>query len=263
MTVVDPEETRRTSFDRNAKKYDDARPSYPDAAIDEVIGRSGIRKGGCIVEVGAGTGKATVPLARRGFRLLALEPGARMAAVLRRNVSAYPHVSVLETTFEDWPGPDRPVDLVVAAQAFHWVRSDVRYTKAAAMLRPGGLFGWVSNEKGEFDAELRLGLDEAYARWFPTARPRETYRPGVTFSETVGELEASGLFEPAEVRTFPWTATYTSQGYVDLLDTYSDHTIQPPSVRLRLYRAIKSLLDRRGGVVEIPYVTVVLSAVRR
>ena len=263
VDVAELDDTRRTSFDRQAERYDAVRPSYPDVAIDDLIRRSGIRRGGRIIEVGAGTGKATLHFARRDFTVVAVEPGRRMAAVLRRKVAAYGKVSIVESTFEDWDVAEGSFDVVVAAQAFHWVKPDVRYEKAAAVLRSGGAFGWITNEKQDFDPALRCELDGAYAKWFPTAEFREPYRAEVTLQKPIRELEASGYFEPADVHTFPWTTTYTSRAYIDLLDTYSDHAVQPASVRDGLYAAIISLIDRRGGVIEIPYVTAVLCALRR
>src|SRR5207244_6453723 len=119
MTGID--EAGRTSFDRNAELYDAARPPYPDALVDEAVVRSGIPAGGRILEIGAGTGKATVPFARRGYAILALEPGANLAAVLRRNAAAFPAVRIEATIFEAWRVEDRSFDLVISAQAFHWV----------------------------------------------------------------------------------------------------------------------------------------------
>ena len=124
--MADLDETRRTSFDRNAEQYDAVRPSYPDAAIDDLLKRSSIEPGGRVLEVGAGTGKATVLLARRGYSVVAIEPAPRMAALLRRHVAPYKNVSIAETTFEAWDGAEESFDLVVSAQAFHWVRPDVR-----------------------------------------------------------------------------------------------------------------------------------------
>jgi len=261
--LAELEETRRTSFDREAEAYEASRPSYPDAAIDDLIIRSGIPPGGRILEVGAGTGKATLQLARRDFVVLAVEPGARMAALLRRKVAAYPKVSIVENTFENCEVPDGSFDLVFAAQAFHWVKPEVRYEKSAAVLRSGGAFGWITNEKRELEPALRSEVGEAYAKWFPTAELREPYESGVTLQKPVQELAASGKFEPADIQVFPWMTAYTSRSYVQLLDTYSDHAVQPPNVRERLYAAIVSAIDRRGGTIEIPYVTVVLCARRR
>jgi ubiquinone/menaquinone biosynthesis C-methylase UbiE len=262
VDVVELDDARRTSFDRQAERYDAVRPSYPDVAIDDLLTRSGIPPHGRIIEVGAGTGKATVQFARRDFSVLAIEPGPRMAAVLRRKVAAYEKVSIIESTFEEWELAGAPFDLVVAAQAFHWVKSDVRYKKAAATLRSGGAFGWITNEKADLDPALRRELDSAYENWFPSVEFREPFRAGVALQKPIVELEATRCFEPAVVHTFPWTARYSSRAYVDLLDTYSDHAVQSTSVRDGLYAAIISLIDRRGGEIQIPYVTAVLCALR-
>src|SRR5215469_3971019 len=69
---------RRASFNADAALYDDARPDYPEAAFDDLIELSGIRAGGSILEVGSGTGKATLPLARCGFGVLGIELGDQM-----------------------------------------------------------------------------------------------------------------------------------------------------------------------------------------
>src|SRR5690349_14063941 len=161
------DEALRTSFDRNADLYDAARPAYPEALVDAVVARSGIRAGGRILEIGAGTGKATVPFARRGYAILALEPGANMAAVLRRNVAAFPAVSVEETTFEAWPGEGPSFDLAISAQAFHWVDPAIRMAKVAGALRPKGALALIRNETTGLEAGLRAEMEAAYARWFP------------------------------------------------------------------------------------------------
>src|SRR5229473_3098932 len=243
MTGID--EASRTSFDRSAELYDAARPSYPEALVDEAVARSGIPDGGRILEIGAGTGKATLPFARRGYAIVALEPGGNMAAVLRRKVAAFPEVAVEEVTFEAWSGADRSFDMVVSAQAFHWVDPAIRYVKAAAALRPGG------------------ALEAAYARWFPAvtwtaARDSIESKPG----QLTGEISRSGLFGPVQAASFPWTAAYTTRQYLDLLETHSDHALLEPGLRTPLYGAVANAIERRGGRIEVPYVAVLLLTVR-
>jgi len=57
-----------------AELYDRARPSYPTPVIAAMINALRVRRGDRILEVGAGTGKATAPAAARGLRVVALEP---------------------------------------------------------------------------------------------------------------------------------------------------------------------------------------------
>jgi protein-L-isoaspartate O-methyltransferase len=53
----------------------------------------------------------------RGCRVVAVELGAALAAVARRNLARFPAVEVVTAPFEDWPLPKEPFDLVLAATA--------------------------------------------------------------------------------------------------------------------------------------------------
>src|SRR5437870_5484537 len=128
----------RATFDDVALLYDQVRPGYQEALFEDVVVLSGIPPGGRILEIGCGTGQATLPFARRGYRILAVELGANLAAVARAKLAAYPAVQVHIGTFEEWPVEERAFDLAIAATAFHWIDPAVRCRKTAAALRPGG-----------------------------------------------------------------------------------------------------------------------------
>src|SRR6266536_1447805 len=118
---MDNQKLLRATFDQVALLYDQARPGYPEQLFDDVVALSGIPPHGRILEIGCGTGQATLPFARRGYRILAVEMGANLAAVARRNLAAYPRVEVHTGTFEEWPLEAGAFDLVIAATAFHWI----------------------------------------------------------------------------------------------------------------------------------------------
>src|SRR5262245_7769566 len=112
----------RESFDSAASLYHDARPGYREALFDDLVSLAGLAPSARILEVGAGTGIATLPLARRGFRITALEPGPHLATEARRNLEPYPQVEVVESTLEEWAGDGGPpFDLAFAATSWHWV----------------------------------------------------------------------------------------------------------------------------------------------
>jgi SAM-dependent methyltransferase len=258
MTGID--EARRTSFDEEAGLYDSARPSYAEPLVDEVIAWSGIPPGGKILEVGAGTGKATVLFARRGYPMVALEPGANLAKVLRKNVAAFPGVAIEVTTFEAWKGADRGFDLVISAQAFHWVDPTVRYRKAAAALRPFGSLALIRNEQFDLEPSLRAELDTAYERYFAEVANEGTRDVDRNRREQAAEIERSGCFGPVHSALFPWTARYTARQYLDLLDTHSDHAVLEPRFREPLYAAIARAIERHGGTLDRPYASMLLLA---
>jgi protein-L-isoaspartate O-methyltransferase len=93
---------RRLTFGEVAELYDRSRPSYRAALVDDVLDVAQVGPSHGVLEVGAGTGKATILFARRGLSVLALEPSAEMAAVARRNCAQYPGVRIEESDFEHW-----------------------------------------------------------------------------------------------------------------------------------------------------------------
>lgn len=84
----------RTLFDEEALVYDEARPGYPKALFNDIVSFSHLPANGRILEIGCGTGEATVPMARRGYNILAIELGANMADVARRNLADYPQAHI-------------------------------------------------------------------------------------------------------------------------------------------------------------------------
>jgi SAM-dependent methyltransferase len=181
--------------------------------------------------------------------------------VLRENVAGY-DVTVENVTFEAWPIA-RPFDLVMAAQAMHWVDPGVRYTKAAEVLAPGGVLAVVRNEKLPFEPGLRAELDAAYARWHPGSSNRPSDDPVEQAQrEVVEEIDASQRFGAVETRVYSWTASYPTARYLDLLDTYSDHAVLAADPRARLFEAIARAIDLRGGVLEVNYVPIAFVARR-
>jgi 16S rRNA A1518/A1519 N6-dimethyltransferase RsmA/KsgA/DIM1 with predicted DNA glycosylase/AP lyase activity len=98
---------RRATFDEIADLYDEVRPGYPKALVRDVIALSAIPPGGRILEIGCGPGKATLPFARRGYAMVCLELGERLAALASRHCRPYPRVKVIHTAFEEWPVEER------------------------------------------------------------------------------------------------------------------------------------------------------------
>src|SRR5271170_4393101 len=114
------DDRRRLSFGGVAELYDRSRPSYPPALVDAVLEFAGAGEGDRALEVGAGTGKATVLFAERGLHVVAIEPSADMAEIARRNTAAYENVTIEETEFERWRPDGREFRVLFSGQAWHW-----------------------------------------------------------------------------------------------------------------------------------------------
>jgi SAM-dependent methyltransferase len=125
-------------FDDAPWLYDRHRPGYPDTAVAALVELARLVKSSRVLEVGAGTGQLTTKLLDRGLTVTAIEPGARMAVLLRGKLSANPSASVVESRFEEATRLTGTFDAVVSSTAFHWVDPDRRYDLAARVLRDRG-----------------------------------------------------------------------------------------------------------------------------
>ena len=239
---------RRATFDTAADRYDRARPDYPDELFDALVSLARLRPGDRLLEIGCATGKATRPLAQRGFRITSIELGASLAALARRNLAGYRDVEVIEGAFEDWdPAATEPFDLVFAATAWHWVDPEVRYQRAWETLRPGGhLAVWSATDVfpaggDPFFREIQdvyEEIGEGLPPGFPWSAPGE-------LPDERDEIDRTGLFAHVEVRHVDWETTYDADGYLELLDTSSGHITMQPWQRKRLYGEIRRRLAAR------------------
>jgi SAM-dependent methyltransferase len=235
------------TFDRAATLYQWARPDYPDELFDDLFVVSGIQQGDHLLEVGCATGKATLPLARRGLSITCIEPGRHLAAVARKNLKAY-DVRVVETSFETWrPRATETYALVYAATAWKWIDPSVRYRRAWEALRPGGhLALWNAQHVFPTAGDpFFVEIQEVYDA-IGEDLPPDAVRPGPgELPEETAEIEESGLFDIVHVRHFDWEVSYDASSYIDLLNTFSNHIAMSDSNRNRLYAEIRKRLAKR------------------
>src|SRR5919112_153777 len=219
--MADEAKRLRRTFDEAASLYDEVRPGYPEDLFDDIVSLSGIRPAGRILEIGCGTGQATVPFARRGYRILCIELGENMAALARRNLRRYSQAEVRTGAFEESSLRERAFDLAISATAFHWLDAAVAYSKVARALRDGGSLAlfWnvhVHSEASEdfFEAAQRIYEREAREIWDHKYEgpPRADEVPDRT-----GEIESSGLFEAVTRRNYRWDEMYDAKGYLTTL----------------------------------------------
>ena len=76
--------------------------------------------------------------------LTCVELGDRLAAVARRKLAGFPDVEVVTADFETWQPERGGFDAVVAFSSFHWIAPELRYRKAADLLRAHGALALVS-----------------------------------------------------------------------------------------------------------------------
>lgn len=247
--MSDDRDQLRTTFNSAATLYHQARPEYPAELFSELVRLAGLRAGDRLLEVGCATGKATIPLARRGFQITCVEIGADLAAEARRNLDGFPQVTIVNEPFETWEPPQAGFDLVYAATAWHWIDPAVRYQKAWDLLRDGGhLAFWSATHAfpaggDRFFHELQDVYDEINEGLPAGAQILEA----AELPDERAEIEATGLFADVGIWRFGWEIEYTAEEYIRLLDTFSGHISMAQWQRDRLYGEIRRRLAERPG----------------
>ena len=253
--------SRRALFDPSAEDYDAARPGYPERLIDQLAERSAIPDGGRILEIGCGTGQLTAPLAARDYAITAVELGENLARLAKRNLAPFPNATVVCADFETWGAEPAAYDLVVSAQAFHWIDPTIGYPKVHAALRTSGSLALVWNLFPGCNDPLYQALDEVYRSVAPQL-VRDS--AGSSFEQrvarTLQEIRDSRRFDEPDIVRVPWTSSYTTARYLRLLRTHSDHLVLDPPTFERLLDEVASTIDRFGGTLERPQVATLVHA---
>ena len=245
----------RFTFDKAADLYGTARPTYPDAVFDDIADAADLGHDDAVLELGCGTGQATRGFLRQGLHVLALDPGAELLRVARQSLASFQSVQFVQSTFEDWPPQSTRFKLVASAQAFHWIAPEVRFAKAASVLRPGGVLAVFGNVPVGLAPSLLADFRRIYAAHGFSADgppPESWYLPAGPVAQLFAE---SGLFEAVTHKSYAWTRPFTSQSYADFLRTRSDHHMMEPDTREKVIADIAAAIVAHGDRFEMNYET--------
>ncbi|MFT3831115.1 MAG: methyltransferase domain-containing protein [Opitutaceae bacterium] len=150
----------RLLFSHKVADYEASRPDYPEAFFQMLQVRLPIDAE--VADLGAGTGLLTRDLLRHQFRCVAIEPDAAMLAVADQQLSGTPGYRGVVGRAEAIPLPAQSVDLVTAAQAFHWFDPMRTRAECLRVLRPGGFVALVWNDRVA-DDPLQRALETVLA----------------------------------------------------------------------------------------------------
>jgi len=239
---------RARTFDDIAGLYDRGRREPPDWLYGTLFAEAHLDIASArVLEIGCGTAKSTLPMARRGARVLALEMGANLARLAQQHLAGFPNVEVRCTRFEDWqPSPE--FDLVVAITAWHWLDPAVRYRHAAASLRPGGTLAFTATEHAfppgydSFFEEMQqcyAAIGMGLTPWPPP--------PPEAIPDLRAEMERSGCFEDVRVIRRLWAEEFTAEQHVALMRTASDHRLLEEDKQEWLFDQMRRRIEARPG----------------
>jgi SAM-dependent methyltransferase len=247
---------RALSFGRAAALYDAVRPSYPDEAIRWALAPLGPGRHR-VADVGAGTGILTRVIASLGHDPVAVEPDQLMRDRLRTTTSG---VGFVDGSAESMPFADGAVDAALAGQAYHWFDREPAHRELARVVRPGGVFAAVWNER-----DITVPWLAEYSRLIDGDRGLDGSGrdSGRHMSASYGDS-----FQPTERAEFRHTVTCTPDSLVRLLGSRSYFLTASRARQVELAAAVRRLAAAHPDLAgapqfPLPYITEVYRAVRR
>jgi trans-aconitate 2-methyltransferase len=131
----------------------------------ELVARVGAQRPGQVVDLGCGDGSLTATLAARwpDAAVLGVDSSAEMLAAAAAHSTS--RLSFLRGTIEDWR-PDRPVDVLVANAALHWVPDHAEHLpRLVSAVSPGGWLAFQVPGNGDAPSHTLLTELRRSPRW--------------------------------------------------------------------------------------------------
>lgn len=149
-------------FSGRVEAYVKFRPGYPAALVQTLLQKTGLEAGARVADIGSGTGIFTQLLLDQGLRVFAIEPNADMRNAAEALFAGYPHFTSIDAPAEHTGLADNSLDLITAAQAFHWFNNATTKTEFRRILKPDGKLALIWNKRDvsqpfqhAYDATLR------------------------------------------------------------------------------------------------------------
>lgn len=244
-----------TRFSDRVPDYIRSRPRYPDALVDLVEKSVGLGSDMAIADVGAGTGLSAEPFLRRGHAVTCVEPNPEMRAAAERMLGGHPRFRSVAGTGESTGLDGASVDVILVAQAFHWL--DARAARAEfrrVLRRPGWVI--VAWNTRHVHGSAFLEEYEALLRQFGTDYEAVRHRSDPATGVGAPDRGLDLLFEaPYERTVLPNWQELDRAGLESRLRSASYTPPPGDPAHGPMLAALAAIFRRhaRAGVVRIPY----------
>lgn len=238
-------------FNFDVQAYDDARPEYPNELINDILSYSGVKEGCRILEIGIGTGQATRPFLDTGSSLVAIDIGDKLIDYVTQKYCFYENFQAVCGDFLDFDFSNRQFDLIFCATAFHWLSLDSAYKKIMKLLNPNGTVALFWNHP--FPNRVLDPSNLVSQMVYKELRPESKAAPEFSEQQCLrrySELKQYGFFDVC-FKLYHRTRTLTSDEYISLIRTYSDHRKLPQDKQKQFEIVMKKELDQIGGKINI------------
>ncbi len=248
------------AFDAVADEYLTARSEYPVELFDQIFETAQLGNGSRVLDVGCGSGQATLEFARRGCNVVGIDPANNALDLLAKRSEGLSSVTLQQSKFEDYSDTSQ-FDLVACAQAFHWLNPESAPGRIADLLQQKGhvaLFWHLQDlTPGSPQADLYV-LSSKYFKSFPVMNPPEYGREFIDAMAQV--LEGSDRFEEIHVTEFPWDQSYDPEMFKTLFRSASSYSKLDGGSKRNIDDELDVYVDGLAGDPIIHYRTCLIEA---
>lgn len=255
------------SFDVFAETYHSVRPGYPVKLYEDIKELCGIGISSRLLEIGAGSGIATIELEKFGCRVVAIEPGVHLAAIARKQIEGSKNVEILEGTFEGFESSER-FDAILAFTAYHWIDEGIKYQKVLDFLDDAGGLVLVWNSFFLSDSAVTAEVNRAYHQYLPDAYPDEStverVNEGVLskLHRREQEVVQNLLLYTVALRKYYTAYNYNAETYPKLLNTFPKIVEVEEGQRQKFLARISEIVNKYG-TISVPVLTTLIVCKKR
>ena len=234
-------ESASSGYKNNSDNYVKARPSYHPELLKRLKSRISTGK---IIDLGAGTGIFTKQLVEAGLNPIAIEPVPEMRNKLADQL---PSTEVRDGTAENTGLESNSVDVVIAAQAFHWFNYSSALAEIKRILVSGGLLVCVWNVR---DVNVDwVGAYESVLSEYEGSTPRHSSK------EWRKAIDLDPSFQLVDEWSIPNPQASSSEAVVDRALSTSFIGALDSDTKQKIAGQIRDIVSDLGNEFDFPYVS--------
>ncbi|MBS4534461.1 class I SAM-dependent methyltransferase [Clostridium sp. D2Q-14] len=243
------------------EQYDKLSPDYPLIIFKDIIKFSKIKNDNKILEIGSGTGKSTEGFIDLGYsNITSVEIEYALGLYLWNKFKKYDDFNIIISSFEEWDEEQEYYDLVFLANSFYLVQLNFMYNKIYRWLKNNGTIALFCSTELFENKNIDIKIMETYGRIAPKLINMDSFKIENYIKKIKKEILNIKLFNNIEINNYTWNKTYSSQEYIEYLNTFTSYNLLDVSIKEELYDEIINIIEKYGGVIEKIYLGILLLA---
>jgi len=154
-------------FSSRVQNYVKYRPGYPNGIIDVLRKNYSLAENSVIADIGSGTGIFSKLLLQNYYQVKAVEPNPEMRTCAEQYLSEFNKYQSFPASVEKTTLPDRSVDAITAAQAFHWFDIEAAKKEFYRILKTNGIIALIWNERKVKNDPFHQQYETALLKYCP------------------------------------------------------------------------------------------------